>query len=65
MSLDRAQVEGALNSSTSHFEDANRSVLQFCEETGKRVNKTNSNLGVIRKDVHVLKQQVMIIENNY
>ena len=57
MSLEWAQVEAALSSSASHFEDTNKSILQFCEETGKRVNKTSSNLGVIRKDVYVLKQQ--------
>ena len=56
MSLDWVQVEAALNSSASHFEGANRRVLQFCEETGKRVNEMSSNLGVVRKDVHVLKQ---------
>ena len=57
MSLDWAQVEAAFNSSASHFEGANRRLLQFCEETGKRVNETRSNLGVFKKDVHVLKQQ--------
>ena len=57
MSLEWAQVEAALSSSASHFEDANKSILQFCEETGKRVNETSSNLDVVRKDVHVLKQQ--------
>ena len=57
MSLDWDQVEAAFSSSASHFEGANRRLLQFCEETGKRVNETSSNLGVVRKDVHVLKHQ--------
>ena len=57
MSLEWTQVEAALSSSASHFEDANKSILQFCEETGKRVNETSSNLEVVKKDVHVLKQQ--------
>ena len=54
MALEWAQVEAALNSSTSHFEDANKSILQFCEETGKKVNETSSSLEVIKKEVHDL-----------
>ena len=57
MSLDWAQVEAAFNSSASHFEGANRRLLQFCEETGKKANKTSSNLGVVKKDNQVLKRQ--------
>ena len=57
MSLEWTQVVAALNSSASHFEDANKSILQFCEETGKRVNKTSSNLKIVRRDIHTLKQQ--------
>ena len=36
MALDWAQVETALNNSASHFEDTNKSILQFCEGTGIR-----------------------------
>ena len=57
MSFEWTQVEAALSSSASHFEDANKSILQFCGETGKKVNETSSNLEVVRRDVHVLKQQ--------
>ena len=57
MSLKWTQVEAALSSSSSHFEDANKSILQFCEETSKRVNETSSNLKIVRRDVHALKQQ--------
>ena len=57
MSLEWTQVEAALSSSTLHFEDANKSILQFCRETGKKVNETSSNLEVVRRDVHALKQQ--------
>ena len=57
MSLQWTQVEAALNSSASHFEDTNKSILQFCEETSKRVNEMSSNLGVVRRDVHALQQQ--------
>ena len=57
MSLNWDQVEAAFSSSASHFEGANRKLLQFCEETGKKVNETSSNLGVVKKDIQVLKQQ--------
>ena len=53
MSLRLTQVEAALSNSVSHFEDTNKSILQFCEETGKKVNETSSNLEVVRRDVHV------------
>ena len=57
MSLNWNQVEAAFNNSASHFEGASKKLLQFCEETGKKANETSSNLGVIKKDVHILKQQ--------
>ena len=57
MSLRLTQVETALSKSASHFEDANKSILQFCEETSKKVNETSSNLEVVRRDVHALQQQ--------
>ena len=44
MSLEWTQVEAALSSSTSHFEDTNKSILQLCGETSKKANKTSSNL---------------------
>ena len=55
MSPRLTQIEGALSNSASHFEDANKSILQFCEETGKKVNETSSSLEVIKKEVHTLK----------
>ena len=55
MSIRLNQIEAALSNSASHFEDTNKSILQFFEETSKRVNKTSSNLKVVRRDVHALK----------
>ena len=57
MPIEWSQIEVALNSSASHFEDANKSILQFCGDTGQKVNKTSFNLEVVRRDVHTLKQQ--------
>ena len=57
MPIEWFQIETALNSSTSHFEDANKSILQFCGDTGQKVNETSFNLEVIKRDVHTLKQQ--------
>ena len=57
MSLRLTQVETALSNSASHFEDTNKSILQFCEETSKKANETSSNLEVVRRDVHALQQQ--------
>ena len=57
MSLNWDQVVAAFSNSASHFEGATNKLLQFCVETGKKANKTISNLGAVRKDVQVLKQQ--------
>ena len=57
MSIEGSQIETALNSAASHFEDTNRSILQFCGDTGQKVNKISFNLEAVRRDVHALKQQ--------
>ena len=57
MPIEWSQLETALNSSASHFEDANKSILQIFEETSKRVNETSSNLEVIERELHALQQQ--------
>jgi len=57
MALDWTYVVTALNNFASHFDDTNKSILQFCEGTGKKVNETSSSLQVVRKEVHTLKQR--------
>ena len=57
MPIEWSQIETALNSSASHFEDANKSILQFCGDTGRKVNETSFNLKVVKRDVHALRQQ--------
>ena len=57
MALDWTHIVTALNNSASHFDEANKSILQFCEGTGKKVNETSSNLEVIKKEVHDLEQR--------
>ena len=57
MPIEWSQIERALNSSASHFEDANKSILQFCGDTGRKVNEISFNLQIVRRDVHALKQQ--------
>ena len=54
MSARLHQIEAAFSNSASHFEDANKSILQFFEETSQRVNDANSNMEVTRRDVHAL-----------
>ena len=57
MSIEGSQIETALNYSAAHFDDANKSILQFCGDTGRKVNKTSFNLQVVKRDIHALKQQ--------
>ena len=57
MSIEGSQIETALNSTASHFEDANRSILQFCGDTGRQVNKISFNLEAVRNNALALNQQ--------
>ena len=51
------QIEAAFSGATTHFEDANKTILQFFGESSRRVNDANSNIESNRRDVHALKQQ--------
>ena len=51
------QIEAAFSRATTHFEDANKIILQFFGESSRRVNKAHSNIESNRRDVHALKQQ--------
>ena len=57
MLIEWTQVEAALSSSASHFEDANKSILQFCGDTGRQVNEISFNLEAVRKNTLALNQQ--------
>ena len=61
MSMNWDQVVAAFSNSESHFKGATNKLLQFCVETGKKANKTNSDLEAARKEIQVLQQ---LIEEN-
>ena len=57
MLMEGSQLKTALNSAASHFEDANRSILQFCGDMGRQVNKISLNVEAVRMDALTLNQQ--------
>ena len=57
MSARLHQIEAAFSNSATHFDDANKIILQFFGEASKRVNNANSNIQSTRRDVHTLQQQ--------
>ena len=57
MPREGSQLETALNSAAAHWEDANRSILQYCGDTDRQVSEICTNLEAVKKDTLALNQQ--------
>ena len=51
------QIEATFSGATTHFEDANKIILQFFGESSRRVKGAHSNIESNRRGIHALKQQ--------
>ena len=51
------EVGVALNNQAVHLENANKSILSFCQDASDKITKNNSSLEAIRLEVQTIKQQ--------